>query len=436
MKAVIIAAGDGTRFGNLTKKKPKPLIKLLGIPILERVILSAREAGIKEFIIVIGYLGKKIKKYLKSGERLGVKIKYVKNKEWLKGNALSVLKAKKLVKESFVLLMSDHIFDYRILKRLIKKRPRSTVMLAVDRRKPTKEDTKVFEKEGKIVRIGKNIKKANAVDTGIFLLKPKIFSYIEKCVRKNKTELSHAIALAASKGDAEVFDITEIPGNVYWCDIDTVEDLEKAEQLLCSSLTKRSDGIVAKYINRPISTRISRYLAKCNVTPNVLSLMSFSLSLLASFLFSFGRYIYSLVAGLLVQLASIIDGCDGEIARLKFERSPQGAWFDAMLDRIADALIIFGIAFGYWNVTSDASIWLVSFFALMGSFLVSYSADKYEAAFKKKPFSFSLPAGRDVRSFIIMLGAIFNQPFLTLCVLAVLTLAVSIVRIYKVFIRF
>ena len=76
MKALIIAAGRGSRFGSLTEDKPKPLIKLLGLSLIKRVILTAKQAGIYEFIIIIGYLGEKIKEKLGDGNRYDVKITY------------------------------------------------------------------------------------------------------------------------------------------------------------------------------------------------------------------------------------------------------------------------------------------------------------------------------------------------------------------------
>ncbi|GAI53590.1 unnamed protein product [marine sediment metagenome] len=79
MKALIIAAGDGGRLGNLTKHKPKPLIQLLGLSLIERVILTAKQAGINEFVITIGYLCDKVKARLGDGDRYGVKINYIEN---------------------------------------------------------------------------------------------------------------------------------------------------------------------------------------------------------------------------------------------------------------------------------------------------------------------------------------------------------------------
>ena len=60
-----------------------------------------------------------------------------------------------------------------------------------------------------------------------------------------------------------------------------------------------------------------------------------------------GGYPALAIGGMLAQLASIVDGCDGEIARLKHSQSEFGGWFDAVLDRYADAVLLFGLM---WHV--------------------------------------------------------------------------------------
>jgi len=99
MKALIIAAGKGSRLKSLTIVEPKPLIQLLGLSLIERIILTARQAGIDEFVIVIGYLEEKIKDKLGDGKRYGVKITYIENLEWQRGNGVSVLKVKEFLEE-------------------------------------------------------------------------------------------------------------------------------------------------------------------------------------------------------------------------------------------------------------------------------------------------------------------------------------------------
>jgi NDP-sugar pyrophosphorylase family protein len=74
MKALIISAGRGNRLNELTKDTPKALIPLLGLSLIERVIFTTKEAGIREYVIVIGCLGEKIKAILGNGDRFRVKI--------------------------------------------------------------------------------------------------------------------------------------------------------------------------------------------------------------------------------------------------------------------------------------------------------------------------------------------------------------------------
>ncbi len=241
MKSLIIAAGRGNRLNDLTDNKPKALIPAAGLALIERVILTTKQAGINEFAIVIGYLGEKIKAALGNGEKLGVKIDYIENQEWQKSNGISVLTAKKLINENFMLSMSDHIFDPRILKGLLDNDIKSSVVLAIDRKEPLPGDTKVLERDGKIIEIGKNIEKANCVDTGLFLCSPKIFSYLKEATNEEKTELSDGITKAANNRDASIFDITQIDSysskmrkeiKPWWIDVDTKEDLIKAEKMI------------------------------------------------------------------------------------------------------------------------------------------------------------------------------------------------------------
>ena len=125
------------------------------------------------------------------------------------------------------------------------------------------------------------------------------------------------------------------------------------------------------------------------------------------------------LGGIIAQFASIIDGSDGEVARLKYLSSDYGGWFDAVLDRYADAFLLFGLT---WYVYSqDLSQWalVIGFIAIIGSFMLSYTADKYDNMMKNR-IKKSIRMGRDIRVFLIFLGAIFNQAYLVLIVIAVL----------------
>ncbi|HEY3297477.1 MAG TPA: sugar phosphate nucleotidyltransferase, partial [Armatimonadota bacterium] len=71
MKTVILAAGKGTRLGDLTKDTPKPMLPIAGKPVVEHIIDQIKESGITEFALVVRYLREKIEAYFKDGSELG-----------------------------------------------------------------------------------------------------------------------------------------------------------------------------------------------------------------------------------------------------------------------------------------------------------------------------------------------------------------------------
>jgi dTDP-glucose pyrophosphorylase len=93
----LMAGGKGVRLLPLTKNKPKPLLKIKGTPIIEKIIINFRNQGFKNFVISVNYLGHKIKKYLGKGDRLKVKIKYINEKKYLgTAGSLSLLDLKNI----------------------------------------------------------------------------------------------------------------------------------------------------------------------------------------------------------------------------------------------------------------------------------------------------------------------------------------------------
>ena len=331
MKALILAAGDGDRLGSYTKDKPKALVKLLGISLIERVILTAKQAGINEFLVVCGYLGEKLMSDLGNGDRFGISIKYIDNEDWQRGNAVSALKAKDFLDEKFILLMSDHIFDSRILTEIIKHDTGSSIVLAVDKKEPSEEDMGVREKRGKIIEEGKGMEKSGCIDTGIFLCSPNMFSYLEETVEEGRTELSDCINLAAKNGDAEIFDITQINSYAskmrkeiepWWIDIDTEKDLTKAQEMIIENASKNPSDALAHYIHKPIENKLVAILSTSNITPNQLTIIVNVLAYTVTALFFVG---YLLPASILSFVVGIADGLDGKLARVKLKTSKLGS---------------------------------------------------------------------------------------------------------------
>jgi len=421
MKALIIAAGLGSRM--YTVGDTKPLVSLLGLNLIERVILTAKKSGIKEFCIVTGYNGEKIREQLSDGKKHGVKIQYIQNDQWTKGNAISVLKAKNYFKKPFVLLMADHNYDHRILDRLLKtKIGKDECILCVDNNPKDHlnmdDATKVLTLDHRIETIGKNLNDYNCIDTGIFICNPVIFDALEESISKGDEGLSGGISVLAQRNKMRYLRLADN----FWIDIDDKTDLKNAEHFLCIKLKKDTDGPVSRILNRPISLMISKVLLKTGITPNQISVLSFIVGLAGASLFFFGEYFYLILGGIIVHIHSIVDGCDGEIARLKLRRTKYGGYLDSFLDRYVDAAIILGLTYGYWSISGDSMIWIMGFAAIIGSFINTYTGEKYDSIFKIRSGTgrIKFRVGRDMRLLIIVVGALTNQIPILLIIVAVL----------------
>jgi choline kinase len=234
LKGVIIAAGRGSRFGE--RRESKPLCPVRGRALIEWVILSARQAGITDFVVVTGYAREKLEAHLADFSRQQkIPISFVFNEEWEKENGLSVYKALGYAGEKFALLMSDHIFDAETLTRLMgQPLEPDEVILAVDLKVKDNlsvdlaDVTKVQAEGGRIVTIGKTIEFYNAFDTGMFLCTSALFRALEKSLKQGDFSLSGGLRVLVESRKVKAMDI----GAGFWIDVDNEQALERAEYLL------------------------------------------------------------------------------------------------------------------------------------------------------------------------------------------------------------
>ncbi|MBA3461736.1 MAG: CDP-alcohol phosphatidyltransferase family protein [Deltaproteobacteria bacterium] len=112
--------------------------------------------------------------------------------------------------------------------------------------------------------------------------------------------------------------------------------LRRAERTLVWSLRKSADGLVSKLVNRRLSLPLSWLLARTPVHPNHITLLALAFAIVGGSVISRGGYAAGLVGMLLVNLGSIIDGVDGELARLRFQFSRTGQWLDTVVDDLAN----------------------------------------------------------------------------------------------------
>ena len=434
MKALIIAAGNGTRMQPVTRGQHKSLMPLLGLKIIERVILGAKEAGISEFVIVTGYKGKELRTFVGDGSKYDVSISYVQNNNWKKANGISVLAAQKHFKENFVLLMSDHVFDPSTLKKIRRlKLNNNECALAIDRNLESALDvedtTKVVVKKGRVINIGKHIENYNAFDTGMFFCSPNIFSVLKKTTSIGKNSLTNGMNVYVKQRKLRIFDNE----GKFWSDCDTYKDIKFAEKKLLTSLSKPADGIVSKKFNRKISAFITSFLIKTPITPNMISLFIPVLAIFAFFILSRGTQISFILGGILIQFLSIIDGCDGEVSRLKFQKSVFGAWLDPILDRYVDMFLIAGMAYGYWNATGNSLILFMAVIVVFADVLQDYMSAKFFIITSKKlTASLDFPFKRDIRMLVLAIGAATGQVLVSFLVFAILVNLKVVLKVVNV----
>ncbi|MBL7075541.1 HAD hydrolase-like protein [candidate division KSB1 bacterium] len=444
MKCLIIAAGRGSRLS--TRGDSKPLIPLLGLSLIERVILTAKKSGLTDFFVVTGYKGKKVRQHLnRFSQSRNINITHIIKEDWEKGNGISVLKAKELLNENFILLMGDHVFDESILVRLKNERILDgKVVLAVDYNIKTNnlvDVTKVLVEDNRILDIGKNIKKYNAYDTGNFLCSPAIFSAIEESLSNGNDSLSSGMGVMAEKGKVKAIDIK----NSYWVEVNTKNDCRKAAKLLYGESIKPA-GPITRYINATFATRIfTPLLLKIykKFTPNQVSILSFVVAIISSLSFVLS---HAITGGLLIQLSSILDYSDGQISRIKHMESRFGHFIDTTLDRYDDGFILLGMFYYslsqigskeilgiYWSPLIISSI---SILAIIGNLMVSYtsatSVVNFGYVYKRRWIAAG--RGRDIRLFLLFVGGIMSyfHPIFVLLALFIMALQTNIIVIWRI----
>jgi len=166
-----------------------------------------------------------------------------------------------------------------------------------------------------------------------------------------------------------------------------VGDVKALEHALLRSLENAKDGMVDTLLNRKFSRPITRGLLRTPITPNQVTILAGVVCVLGAFCFSFGGYLGPLLGALCLQFSTVLDCCDGEIARIKFMEPPLGDTLDIVVDTVGSIAIFLGIGVAVWkNGGSEYALVLGGVLALGGilSFPLVTLAEKTEEAGKRR----------------------------------------------------
>jgi phosphatidylglycerophosphate synthase len=176
---------------------------------------------------------------------------------------------------------------------------------------------------------------------------------------------------------SEMHSVVSMPvAEDQWQRVNTPEDCEAAERKLDRWLVKPTDGLYAR-LNRRISIPISRQLIKLPITANMVSIFTLAVGIASAAFFAYGGYWSTLLGAFLCLFASIMDGCDGEVARLKLLESDFGCWLETIRDYAFYLFLLVGMTIGRWR-SSGSKAYLVYGGLLLFGALASFLATAWE----------------------------------------------------------
>ncbi|HEX9236730.1 MAG TPA: NTP transferase domain-containing protein, partial [Actinomycetota bacterium] len=387
----------------------KALVQVGGLKLVERAIRTLMNAGVEHVLVVVGYHAGPVGAVLSRLAR--GRVHAVLAEGWELGNGASLAAAEDWVRDQdlFAVIAADHLFGDGALHRVIRAGEPAVLVDHHPSPDAWAEGCRVRIEGDRAVAFGKHIDEA-PIDCGVFLLSPQVFEAQREAAAQGDHTLAGAVSrLAARRGLLPV----PIDDRTWWQDIDTAGDLRVARSRLRRSLPKDLDGPVSRYLNRPVSTRLSMALAPLRISPDLVSVASVILALVGAWLLATGR---GILGGIMVQGASVLDGVDGETARLLMRAGPRGAMLDGVLDRVGDAAVMGGL--GVWALGGGSAIsggvvvWL-TVAATAGSLLSMASKDRAAAlglpGAPERLLGYLL-GGRDGRLLLVAVGSILGRP--------------------------
>lgn len=228
MKAVVMAGGEGSRLRPLTIRRPKPMVPIAGKPVMEHILNLLKRHGITEVVVTVQYLASNIEDYFGNGSQLGMRITYSREDTPL-GTAGSVKNAEEQLTEPFLVISGDALTDYNLTDLIAyhrEKKSLATLMLA-HVPNPLEYGVIITNENGHIAQF---LEKpswgevfSDTINTGIYVLDPKIFSYFEK---DKPFDFSQELFPMMLRNGDPIYGYVAESG--YWCDVGNLAEYMRA----------------------------------------------------------------------------------------------------------------------------------------------------------------------------------------------------------------
>jgi len=243
LKAIIMAGGKGTRLMPISALVPKPMTKLMGLPLLEHIVELLRQNGFTELCMTLGHMPDKITDYFGNGEKFGVSIEYRIEDKPL-GTAGGVRACMDFISEDFLVISGDAAcdFDLKFLAEQHKAKNADLTMALYSHEEPLRYGTVLIAGDGQVRSF---IEKpdwdrvvTDFVNTGIYIVSPRVMELIpENTAADFAKDLFPQLAV---RGDRMV----GVPMDGYWCDIgDTKSYLQCCMDALDGKLKLKKSAV-------------------------------------------------------------------------------------------------------------------------------------------------------------------------------------------------
>jgi len=238
MQCVILAAGEGKRMRPLTATRPKVMLPLANRPMLEHLVLAARDAGVFEFLIVTGYMEAEIRNRFGDGTSHGVRIEYAVQRHQ-RGTADALLQAREWVESDFLMMNGDMVIAPPDIAGIIGAGPDRMAVATSDH----PEDYGVVQVEGdRVLGLWEKSPepRGDLVNAGLYYFTPEIFSLLEavKLSPRGERELTDALAVLIRRGALSSFCLES------WIDVGYPWDLLSANERMMQDMPSSVDGTI------------------------------------------------------------------------------------------------------------------------------------------------------------------------------------------------
>ncbi|KHF25631.1 mannose-1-phosphate guanyltransferase [Solemya velum gill symbiont] len=244
MKAMILAAGKGTRVQPITHEIPKPMIPVINQPVMELIISHLKTHGFSDFIVNVSHLAQHIEDYFKDGSRLGVNMAYsweghFDGDEWV-GQAMGSAGGMRLIQDrtgffdsTFAVLCGDAVIDVDFSEALAFHREKGSIATIIMKQVPRDEVSSygvvVTDDDGRVESFQEKPApeeaKSDVVNTGIYIFEPEIFNFIPS---EGEYDIGSELFPALVEAGAPFYGVT-LP--FQWIDIGTTPDLWDATEM-------------------------------------------------------------------------------------------------------------------------------------------------------------------------------------------------------------